>query len=121
MGCARKALHVLIHLPSQQTYKAGAAIKPILQLSKLRHGLFKVLAQDILILSSRTREFSLWLSGLRTQHNLHEDVSSIPHLDQRVKDLVLPHTSCGLGPRYSSIQYCCGHGIDLQLPLQFDP
>ena len=31
------------------------------------------------------REFSLWLSGLRTQHGLCEDVGSIPGLAQRVK------------------------------------
>ena len=31
-------------------------------------------------------EFTLWLSGLRTQHSLHEDVGSIPGLIQWVKD-----------------------------------
>ena len=32
----------------------------------------------------------LWLSGLRTQHSLHEDVGLIPGLTQWIKDLALP-------------------------------
>ena len=28
------------------------------------------------------REFPLWLSGLRTQHSLHEDVGLVPGLAQ---------------------------------------
>ena len=33
--------------------------------------------------------FPLWLSGLRTQRNVREDVGSIPGLAQQVKDPVL--------------------------------
>ena len=33
-------------------------------------------------------EFLLWLSGLRTQHNVCEDVGLIPSLTQWVKDPV---------------------------------
>ena len=34
-------------------------------------------------------EFSLWLSGLRTQHSSPEDAGLIPSLSQWLKDLVL--------------------------------
>ena len=36
------------------------------------------------------KELLLWLNGFRTQHNVHDDVGSIPGLIQWVKDLVLP-------------------------------
>ena len=32
------------------------------------------------------KEFLLWLSGLRTQHSVHEDTGLIPGLTQWVKD-----------------------------------
>ena len=35
-------------------------------------------------------EFPLWLSQSRTQHSAHEDVGSIPGLDQWVEDPALP-------------------------------
>ena len=35
-------------------------------------------------------EFPLWLSGLRTQYSLCEDVGLIPGIAQWVKDLALP-------------------------------
>ena len=51
-------------------------------------------------------EFLLWLSGLRTQCCLCEDVGSIPGLTQWVKDLVLPQAMvgalCGVGHRCGS-------------------
>ena len=37
-----------------------------------------------------TGEFSLWLSGLRTQHGIPEDAGSTPSLAQWFKDLALP-------------------------------
>ena len=45
-------------------------------------------------------EFPLWISGLRTQHNVYEDVASIPGLAQWVK--IQYATSCGVGHRCSS-------------------
>ena len=39
-------------------------------------------------------EFPLWLSGLRTQHSVREDVGSIPGLTQWVKDRAFP-LCCG--------------------------
>ena len=42
-------------------------------------------------------EFPLWLSGVRTQHCLCEDVGSIPGLAQCVKDPVV--ASYGVGHR----------------------
>ena len=38
-------------------------------------------------------EFPSWLSGLRPQHSVHEDVGSIPGLTQGIKDLLLPQAA----------------------------
>ena len=40
-------------------------------------------------------EFPLWLSGLRTQHSVCEDVGSTPGLTQWGKDPVLLWLWCG--------------------------
>ena len=38
-------------------------------------------------------EFLLWLSGLKSQHSVHEDVGLISGLSQWVKDLTLPQAA----------------------------
>ena len=43
--------------------------------------------------NENTREFLLWLSGLKTQHSVHEDVGLISGISQWVKDLTLPQAA----------------------------
>ena len=60
-----------------------------------------------------TCEFSLWLSRLRTQHSVHEDLGSIPGLTWWVKDPLLLQA-----PAYATdaaqIWCCCGYGVGLR-------
>ena len=48
-----------------------------------------IISKEFLRLKKFTWEFPLWLSGLRIQHHVHEDMGSIPSPAQWVKDLVL--------------------------------
>ena len=65
-----------------------------------------------------TQEFLLWLSGLRTQHSVHEDLGSIPGLFQWVKDLRLPQAAEYIAD-VAWIQYCCGCGVGWLLQFWF--
>ena len=65
-----------------------------------------------------TQEFLLWLSGLRTQHSVHEDLCSIPGLFQWVKDLRLPQSAAYIAD-VAWIQYCCGCGVGWLLQFWF--
>lgn len=59
-------------------------------------------------------EFPKWLSGLRTQHTLHDDTGSIPGLHQWVKDLALQQTVAWVADE-AQIWCGCGHGVGWQL------
>ena len=52
----------------------------------------------------------MWLSRLRTQHNVCEDAGSIPGLAQWLKDLIVPQATV-LVADAAQIQGCCGYGI----------
>ena len=52
--------------------------------------MFDVVTLNLKIFKS---ELPSWLSWLRTQHSLHEDVGSVPDLAQWVKDPVLPQAA----------------------------
>ena len=52
----------------------------------------------------------MWLSRLRTQHSVCEDVGSIPGLAQWVMDLVLPQAAAEVADAVW-IRHCCGCGV----------
>ena len=66
-------------------------------------------------------EFPSWLSRLRTQNYLPEDVGSIPGLAQWVKDLVLPRAVAEVTDAAVRIQCClcrdCGVGLSCSSDL----
>ena len=57
-------------------------------------------------------EFPLWLSGLRTQHSLHENAGLIPGLTQWVKNPALPQAVAWVTD-VAWIWWCCGCGTGL--------
>ena len=65
-------------------------------------------------------EFPLWISGLKTQCSLREDVGSIPGLAQWVNYLVLPQAMTYVAD-VAQIWCCCSCSIGQQLQLRFNP
>ena len=65
-------------------------------------------------------EFPLWLSKLRTQCYLCEDVDSILGLTQRVKDLALPQAVTQVTD-VAWIWRCCGCGIGISCSYDLTP
>ena len=65
-------------------------------------------------------EFLLWLSGLRIQQCVYEDVGLIPSLTQWVKDLKLLQAAAWVTDT-AGLQHCCGCGVGWQLQFQFNP
>ena len=55
-------------------------------------------------------EFTLWFSGLRTRHSVHENAGLIPGLTQWVKNLVLLQVAALVTDMAHHIQLCCGIG-----------
>ena len=61
----------------------------------------------------------MWLSGLRTQHSVHEDGGSILGLTRWVKNLTLTQAAVQ-GADVAQILCCCVCDVGLLLQLQFD-
>ena len=61
-------------------------------------------------------EFPLWLSRLRNQHSVHEDVGLIPGLAQWIQDLALLQGEAQVAG-VAWISCCRGCGVDRQLQL----
>ena len=57
-------------------------------------------------------EFLIWLSGLKAQHRVHEDVGSILGLAQWVKGQVMPQAAVRVTDA-AQIWCCCGCGSDV--------
>ena len=58
-------------------------------------------------------EFPLWLTGLRSQHSVHEDAGSVCGLTRWVKALALPQTAAQITDA-AWIPRCCGCGVGWQ-------
>ena len=60
---------------------------------------------------SKLREFLLWLSGLRTQHSVCEDVASVLGFAQWVKNPLLSQAVALIGPLAGELPYAMGVAV----------
>ena len=75
----------------------------------LRH--YSIVNKPLLFsFKSDFEEFSLWLSGLRTQHSVREDEGLIPGLIQWVKKPALAQGAAQF-TKAAGIRCCCGCGV----------